>query len=223
VLATVPADPSVPWDGQGYSVRHTFDAAGAHALRARLVFVDPLAPLGAKEPLKVAESTVVTVRSAGVLEPWMREAALARDRNLLLGVAPKGASSPPNGGETVDKAVDGREDSRWVSAKDDAAPWIVLELAKPVKADTLVLGQGGCARDFAGRYDRITEVAVRLNREKEALTWTLPESEIAPAVLTLGKIAPISRLEIRIVKRAPGTMWKGHVALSEIALEKRGG
>jgi hypothetical protein len=137
-------------------------------------------------------------------------------------VETKGASSPANGGETVDKAVDGREDSRWVSAKDDAAPWIVLELSKPVKADTLVLGQGGCARDIAGRYDRITEVSVRVNREKVPIPWTLPDGEIAPAVLTLGRIAPVSRLEIRVVKRAPGAMWKGHVALSEIALEKRG-
>jgi len=223
VLATVTADPTVAWDGQGFAVRHTFDAAGAHALRARLTFVEPLTPLGETSPLKSAESQVVTVRSAGSLEPWMHEAALARERNLLLAIPPKAASSSANGGETVDKAVDGREDSRWVSALDDAAPWVVLELAKPVKADTLVLGQGGCARDLAGRYDRITEVLVRVNREKEPIVWTLPDSEVAPAVLQLGKIGPVSRLEVRISKRAPGTMWKGHVALSEIALEKRGG
>ncbi len=223
VLASVPADPTVAWDGQSFAVRHTFDAAGAHALKARLTFVEPLTPLGEIVPLKSAESQAVTVRSAGVMEPWMREAAQARERNLLLAILPKAASSSAHGGETADKAIDGREDSRWVCAPDDASPWVVLELAKPVKADTLVLGQGGCARDIAGRYDRITEVLVRVNREKEPIVWTLPASEIAPAVLQLGKIAPVSRLEVRISKRVPGTVWKGHVALSEIALEKRGG
>jgi len=223
VLATVPGDPSRASEGEHYSARHAFDAAGTHGLRAVVTYVDPLAPTGAMEPTKSVESRVVEVRTAGALMPWMRESAAARDRNLLLASPPRTSSSPVNGNETAAKAVDGLEATRWVSAKDDANPWIVLEFAKAVKADTLVLGQGGGTRDLTGRYDRIEAIEVRVNREKDSIRLELAADEIVPNVLGLGKVPPISRLEIRVTKRAIGKDWKGHVSLSEIALEKRGG
>ena len=43
-----------------------------------------------------------------------------------------------------------------------------------------------------------------------------------PSVLTLPRTATVSRLEIRVTRRATGGDWKGRVALSEVALEKRG-
>lgn len=223
LLASVPGDPSRAFEGESYSVRHAFDLAGEHALRAVVTFVDPMAPTGATTPVKTVESREVRVRTAGALEPWMREAAAARERNLILAAQVRASSSSTNGNETAEKALDGSEASRWVTATDDAAPWVVLEFAKPVKADTLVLGQGGAARDLLGRYDRIQSVEVRLNRDKEPLAFRLNENEMAPSVLPLGKLAPLSRLEIRVTQRAAGKDWKGRVALSEIALEKRGG
>lgn len=223
VLATVPGDPTRASEGESFGARHTFTAAGEHALRAVVSYVDPLAPAGATGPVKTAESRVVKVRSAGVLEPWMREASAARERNLLLGAAIRSSASSNLGGEEAEKAVDANEATRWVAEKTDAAPWIVLELAKPARADTLVLGQGGAARDIAGRYDRIEAIEVRLNREKEPLAFPLPADELAPAVLPLGRTVPVSRLEIRVTRRVEGKDWKGHLSLSEIALERRGG
>jgi len=222
-LATVPGDPTRAFEGENYSARHAFDTAGTQGLRALLTYVDPLAPLGAIEPLLTVESRPVEVRSAGALVPWMREAAVARERNLLLGSSPRTSASSVNGTETPEKALDGLESTRWVTAEGDANPWVVLELAKALKADTLVLGQGGAARDITGRYDRIEAVEVRLNREKDPLRLPLNVDELVPSVLPLGKLATISRLEIRVTKRVVGTEWKGRIALSEIALEKRGG
>ncbi len=222
VLATVLGDPTQAFAGQTYSARTRFESAGEHELRAVITFVDPLAPQGATQPVKSVESKEVSVHCPGSLELWMREAAASRERNLLRATTVKNSASSIHGSEGPDGAVDGDESTRWVSATDDAAPWIVLELAKPQKADTLVLGQGGAARDLAGRYDRIEAVEVRLNREKEPLSFAFPANEIAPAVLPLGRTVTVSRLEIRLVKRASGGEWKGHVALSEIALERRG-
>lgn len=223
LLASVEGDPSRAWETENYSARHAFESAGEHVLRAVVSYVDPLAPSGAVAPVKKLESREVRVRTAGALEPWMREAAAARDRNLVCAAAPRASGSSANGPETAEKAVDGSEASRWVTATDDAAPWVVLEFPKAVKADTLVLGQGGAARDLAGRYDRIQAVEVRLNRDKEPLVFALNENELAPSVLSLPKLAAVSRIEIRVTKRAPGGDWKGRVSLSEIALEKRGG
>ncbi|MCY2958555.1 MAG: hypothetical protein NTY35_00155 [Planctomycetota bacterium] len=223
VLATRPGDPSRGFENENFAARYAFTAAGEHVLRAVVTYVDPLAPTGATSPEKRVESREVRLRTAGALEPWMREAAAARDRDLLLAAPPRASSSSVNGSETADKAFDGSEATRWVSASDDANPWLVMELGKGVKADTLVLGQGGAARDLAGRYDRIQSVEVRLNREKEPLTFSLSEDELSPSVLPLGKLAPISRVEIRVTKRVAGKDWKGRVALSEVALEKRGG
>jgi hypothetical protein len=222
VLAVVPGDPSRAYDADSFAARHEFVAPGEHTLRAVVTFVDPLAPFGAVKPEKRATSREVKVQSAGVLEPWMREAAVARERNLLRTASPRASSSSKLDGEEGEIALDGSEATRWVTKTDDAAPWIVIECAKAVKADTLVLTQGGAARDLTGRYDRIQSVEVRLNRDKEAVTFELPESELVPAVLPLGRLVAISRLEIRLTRRTPGTDWKGHAALAEIALERRG-
>lgn len=223
ILATVPGDPTRAFEGENFSAPHAFETAGTHSLRATVTYVDPLAPAGASGPLKTVDSRAVEVRTAGALVPWMREAALARERNLLRASSPKMSASSTDGTETVEKALDGLESTRWVSAADDAGPWVVLELAKALKADTLILGQGGAARDITGRYDRIEGVEVRVNREKEPLRLTLAADELAPSILARGKLATISRLEIRVTKRVVGTEWKGRVSLSEIALEKRGG
>jgi hypothetical protein len=151
----------------------------------------------------------------------MQEAAVARARNLLRALPPKCSSSTALPNEGPDKALDGLHSTRWVSTAEDANPWVVLELGKPLKADTLVLTQGGTARDLAGRYDRIERVEVRLNRDKEALGFDLVPDEMQPSVLPLGRLATLSRLEIRVTRRANGKDWKGRVALSEIALERR--
>lgn len=222
VLATIAGDPSRAFEGESFSTRTSFDAAGEHVLRAVVTFVDPLAPQGATTPLKSVKSSELRVRSAGALEPWMREAASAFDRNLIPPASPRVSSSSIHGSEGPAEAVDGNQATRWVSATDDAAPWYVIEFAKAQKADTLVLSQGAAARDLVRRYDRIQTVEVRLNRDKEPLTFTLPEDELVPAVLPLARMATISRIEIRVTQRAVGGDWKGHVALAEIALERRG-
>ncbi|MBL8860710.1 MAG: hypothetical protein JNK02_01760 [Planctomycetes bacterium] len=223
LLARVPGNPSRAFEGESFAARCEIDAPGEHALRATITFVEPLAPAGADGPCKSVESREVRVRSAGALHPWMLEAAAARERNLLLAALPRAAASSSLGSETPDKALDGLESTRWVSTPEDATPWLVLEFHKPLRADTLVLGQGGAARDLAGRYDRIESVEVRVNRDKQSLTFELPPDELTPAVLSLGKTSAVSRLEIRIVRRAPGGAWRGRVALSEVALERRGG
>jgi len=222
VLASVPGDPERAFEGENYSARHAFEAAGEHVLRAVVTYVDPLAPAGATSPLRELESREVRVRTAGALEPWMREAAAARDRNLAAATAPRASASSTHGPETGDKAVDASEATRWVTATEDASPWLVIEYAKPVKADTLVIGQGGAARDLVGRYDRIQSIEVRVNREKDALPFDLAENEMAPSVLALPKLTVVSRLEVRVTKRATGKDWKGRVSLAEVALEKRG-
>lgn len=223
VLVDVPRDATRAHEGEHYSARHTFTTAGEHVLRAVVTYVDPLAPSGAEGPLKKAESREVRVRTSGVLEPWMIEAAAARERNLGFANPPRTSSSSANGDEKADKAVDGNEATRWVTTPEDTAPWLVLEYPKPCKADAIVLGQGGAARDLAGRYDRIRAIEVRLNRDKDVLTFELPDAELMPAILPLKKLTAVSRLEIRVTRRAEGKDWKGRVALSEVALEKRGG
>ena len=77
------------------------------------------------------------------------------------------------------------------------------------------------SRDELGRFDRVTEVIVRLNREKEWARVALDPDELKPTVLKLDKSPSLTRLEIRITQRTPGGAARNQTGFAEIALERR--
>jgi hypothetical protein len=215
VIGAVNGDASAPWSDAGYTIRHTFDHAGKHAVVARVRVIGPAGP-------EVVTSKAVDVRSEGVVQPWMLAAATARQRDLLADAhATVTASSEHAPGEVGSKACDGAQWTRWVCGETDPAPSILVEVQKPVPADRLVLSPACVSPDELGRFDRIEQVSVRLNREKEPVILDLEADELQPTVLEFGKTVSVSRLEIRVTKRKTGGAAKNQAGFAEIALERR--
>lgn len=213
VVARVEGDPNKSWTNESYSVRHSFDAPGESMVFARvhLAVTD-----------EILESKPVRVVSDGTLQPWMKRAASARERNLLLQQPVTATATSVNvDGQEAGKAVDGMEGTAWVCKDVDVEPVLTLEWAKLVKADELVLSGVCSRRQELGRYDRIRRVAVRLNKEKEAIDVEMEKDELQPTIVALPKGVQLKRIEIRIVEREAGGVWKGHCGFTEVALERR--
>lgn len=217
VAATVPGDPTRPFAQEAYAAQVVLRSRGKHKVTARVHLADAEAASGSA----VVEGPGFTVQVDSALEPWMQEAATARQRNLLVGQECVATASSRNGNEQPDHACDGVQATRWVCGKDDAEPALTLAPAAPLRANTVVLSPA-CSHDrIAGRYDRIRRVEVRVNGEKKPVLVELVADERAPTSVALGRTLAISRLDVRVVEREPGGQWKGHCGFSEIALELR--
>jgi hypothetical protein len=213
VVARVEGDPKKTWTDESYTVRHSFELPGEAMVFARvhLAVTDEL-----------LESKPVRVFSDGTLQPWMKRAASARERNLLLQQPVTATATSVNvDGQEPAKAVDGIEATVWVCKDIDNDPALTLEWAKPIKADELVLCGACSRRQDLGKYDRIRRVAVRLNKDKEAIDVEMEKDELQPTVVALPKGAQVKKIEIRIVEREPGGTWRGHCGFTEVALEKK--
>jgi hypothetical protein len=222
VLKSMEGDPARAWDNDGFTLRHALVEPGMHQLKARVHLVAPDAAPDAKDASIVVESKVIESKSEGSVEPWMLEAAAARFSNLLLSAAVSlTASSEASADEAGSKAFDGLQSTHWACAVTDKAPMLVLEMAKPIKCDTLVFSQACASRRDLGQYDRVTEISVRINREKDALVIPLVENELQTTAFKLEKPASIARLEIRITRRVTGGAHRNQAGLAEIALERR--
>jgi len=222
-IARVNGDPTRAWKEFRHAASYTFTKKGTFKLSAKAHLVDPEAPAEERNPTIALQSEPVTIRVQSALEPWMTDAAAHRTRNLLIGQRVTAtSSSDANEGETAKRAVDGHESTRWVAAVSDRCPTLFLELSAPIKANAVTFTSGAVNEWIYGRYDRTQKIEIRVNGEKKPTVLAECEpDERKPFVVHLPKTLAISRLEIRIVERAPGGMWKGHASFAEVGLELR--
>jgi hypothetical protein len=215
VVGAVTGDPAEAWTDAGFTVRHTFERAGKHTLIARV-------RVRGAAGTETIESKPVEVRSDGVVLPWMLLAATARGRDVLADAHPTVTTSSDHApGELGAKACDGLQSTRWLCGTADASPSLLIETQKPVACDRLVLSGACTSPSETGRFDRITQVSVRLNRDKEPTLLDLAADELEPTVLPFEKTVLVTRLEIRVTKRTSGGAAKGQTGFAEVALEKR--
>jgi hypothetical protein len=215
-------DPSRAWSGESYTVQYTFGEAGKHRLQARVHLVAPEAPPDAKDATIALDSKELVVKSNGTFEPWMREAATARGRDLLCGAEMKiTASSQKSNDESGTKAFDGVQGTRWLCAASDRAPMLIVEFPKTVRADTIVLSPACTKPSLRGEFDKVREVQVRINHETAPLKIALDPDELKPTVFALPKATTIGRMEIRITDREPSEKQRDVAGFAEVALEKR--
>jgi hypothetical protein len=219
VVESVPGNPQKGWTTEDYAVRHTFAEPGQYKVKARVWIVAPDAPSGATETATSLESKEKTITSDGTYEPWMELAAQARTRNLLLNLGVNASASSDGGAGPANFAADGFECTRWLCNEKDATPQLVVQLARPVKASSLVLGPAQNTTALKGEYDRITRISVRLNKDKEATEVPVEGDELRPIVWAFGKQVLVSRIEIKILAREKGKQ-AGKAGFSEVALEK---
>jgi hypothetical protein len=215
VIGNVTCDPDAPWTDSIGGVRHTFDHAGKYSVVARV-------RVRTTNGSEWIESKPLAVTSEGVVLPWMLAAATGQKRDLLVGAhATVTTSSDHAPSEVGAKVCDGVQSTRWLCGPADASPSIVIEVPKAVTCDKLVLSGACVSADEMGRFDRIEQVSVRLNRDKEPIFVDLVADELEPTVYTFEKTVSVSRLEIRVTKRTSGKDAKNQAGFAEIALEKR--
>ncbi|MCK6447464.1 MAG: hypothetical protein L6Q99_13825 [Planctomycetes bacterium] len=219
-LASLAGDPSRAWTDERYRAKVDLPYPGEYEVVARVLLVGPDAAPDETRPTRTLESKPVKVRSLGLTLSWMDELATKRTKNLLYGKEPTFTPSSINGDDQPWRSIDGLEGSRWMCAKDDPAPTLIVELTKPVQASELVLYSHCATPRLRGEHDVIRRVTVRVNRAKELVEARAGDDELEPLVLSLGKSTSVQRLEIRIVERTPGRAWPGHVGFTEIALYK---
>jgi hypothetical protein len=232
VAKTVPGNPKKAWAGDKYQAQLSFERRGTYALGAQVHLVAADAPAESTTPTIVIKAKEVKAAVSGLFEEWMTRAAEARRRNLLIGrkaAVKAGSIDKPavvEGGELKSAgteaklAVDGLQSTYWACKEGDAAPWISVELDKPVEARTIVLGQLNRRVADDGTFDRIKKVEIAVNGGKP-FAVELEADDLAPTFVPLAASGPVKKLEIKILERAPGKgkERKGRAGFTEIGLE----
>jgi hypothetical protein len=139
--------------------------------------------------------------------------------NLLAGRQPEvSASSVRSDGQAPAKALDGLHGTAWVAAPTDSRPSITIELARPARANVVLLSHVGRNAREAGTYDRATKALLRLNRGTTDYVVELAASDLEKTVFRLPKTVNVRRLQVEIVERVEGSVHTGAVGFSEIEL-----
>ncbi|MCH2100368.1 MAG: hypothetical protein MK209_00375 [Planctomycetes bacterium] len=147
-------------------------------------------------------------------------ASTAPLRNLLIGAEGLSwrSSSIRDNNRKPEKLVDGTYAGGWSSAKDDADPWVMLELRKAVRARYVRFTPETTRQTQAGDQ-RPTKLRVIINK-REVFEIDVPSDPWEKAVLDLGKKVRIKQLEVHIAALHGGEIGQAHVGLSELELEE---
>lgn len=156
-----------------------------------------------------------------VFEPWMLPAATWRARNVMLGVkVTANASSQLNDGRRPEHAADGVEGTQWISAANDPAPRLILDLDKPVSARTLMLTQANGSRAWIENCDLVRKVYVFLNGAKEPIVVEMDANGMAPVRVDLLRTTRVRRIDLAVQAHEGGRQGKGACGFGEVWLEK---
>lgn len=212
VVETIEPDASAPWKDERFATRHTFLRHGEYQVNVR---VTTFPPPGGEPGVILGEAFTAYVDDA--LESWMLPAIRDSADNLLRSVSVvASASSQQDARQGANQAFDARMDTRWLCAKGDASPELTVEIKRPVHVARLLFSQAARSSDELGACDRITEIEVRINRNKDTLRLELEPEELLKTVLELERSTLIRRLWVRIVAREEGTSLVGRAGFTEI-------
>jgi hypothetical protein len=219
VVETVKGDPTRPWNGDRFPARHTFRTLGKHALRCRVhavAFGDPIENHGPPELLDSGRIEVEVLLSH---ETFQRLHAASDDKKmqpLELDVSLASASTQANDkNQTAMQALDGKQASRWLAKREDAFPWLRVELREPVRARAVRISPAVSSLALVGSYEPAEQVEILLNGEN-SYTLGMPADGVTWGVLTLDKEIRVRSLELRIKDRRQ--VGGKHIGFAEVEL-----
>ena len=221
LIATVEGDPSEPAEKKTFAAMHEFAEFGYHVLTAEVTVVPPPAGEGEPEPEPVvlkAPAVEVLVRDpkADLRPEELRSYARDPVHNLLADLKVKAkASSERGAGFAAGLAADNLHARGWMSEKDDARPWIRLDLSKAVRADLVLLSP---IHDFTAVRPSTTVAfeRVRLLINGRTYDGTMEKDPRRKTRLELPRPTVIRQLRIEILDRK-----HQDVGLAEIELQLR--
>jgi len=206
-LATVGED-------RRFAGRFSFPRPGVWEARAEAVRPD-----GAR----VISSLVRFKHEEGIDDARLAYASDAR-RNRVPFVQPSVTASSADGGFVGAHVADNRFDSRWVCARNDAAPWIEVRLRKSVKARELRLTHARTTRKEAElqNYNPYpTRIEIVFNKDEEPVIYDLDPDYRDKTVIAFPEPRKITQLRIRILEIAGGTLGTdAAVGFTEIELHE---
>ncbi|MEX1026080.1 MAG: hypothetical protein WD226_13480 [Planctomycetota bacterium] len=213
--ATVPGDPSAAWSNERFPARLSGLASGERSIAARVLLVSDT---GERTAVESKAFDVVVGRES---PPWMLDYAEDRGRNLLDAARFDVEVSSADGDGNLKKelAVDNLIGTGWLSAAGDTRAWIELDLARAVRAETLVLSQMRPEADDPEAGCRVTRVRIIVNgKDRNGLDVELEADPLRKTAVDLGKAVMIRKLRIEILDFEPGEKRTEQVGFAEIEL-----
>ncbi len=219
-LAVIPGDPTKTWDGDAFLHREAALSRGIHEISVRVTLLAEDAPPGQSEPVEVIDSREMEVHIRDVFEPWMDSVARLKRFNLLkqsedLKFTATASSNPDH----AKQAFDLKDGTHWACAPDDSEPTISLEIEGVVKARRVLFTQAATKQSEVGaKFDMITEVELRLNKDKNGYRVKLNPDPLALTEFELPKNRRVRRISVKVIGSEGDT---GRVGFAEIALAAR--
>lgn len=116
-----------------------------------------------------------------------------------------------------DKAIDNLEATSWLSAADDAAPWLRVEIEDALKVSEVKLGSPNSSIHLAATQGSPTRVRIVINKGRVDFEADLPEDDLLPAIIRLPRRTSMRSIEVHILERRPGPQ-QGVVGISELSV-----
>lgn len=221
-IARIEGDGTRPANGNRYAAQHTFAHPGKRSIQAVVHLLPPGAP--GDDPAQAMElrSPPLEVLVSQAWNGELRSYAADASRNVLAGARLQvEASSQLSDAFKAERVADDRQSSGWLSADDDALPWIRLEPSKPVRASSLLLSHTFNPADPDRNHaSRIQRVAVSINGSKSLLEVDMVPDDWRKTRVDLGRAQRIRTLELRVLEvRDGGTGMQG-VGFAEVELQR---
>ncbi len=217
-VASLPGNPNKAWNGEKFSIQHSFERAGPCKIALRVQLAIEPAAKGLEPTSAELESAAVEVTVRDVAAPHLLAQAAIGPRNLIRASETKAVASTQAGDSPAGAAIDGREASAWTCAPGDKTPSLTLEFERPLRANQVLFSGLGGRTGYLGEWDRATKLELRVNKTDPAIPVVLDPDELKTTLFDLPRQGSIRTLEIRIVERVTGKKYPGRVGFNEVGL-----
>ena len=219
-VAKVPGDPSRPWSGERYPTRIQLVKPGEAKVRCVFEVLSPGEEPGGKTEL--LESDELTINGVRDPKEFLQQTASFQRESLLKGAEYEVLQSSIH--EDKDdfsgaRVLDNSQATRWFAKADDQAPWVRIELEKPVRAKRIVLHPVASSLRLEGQWDVLESATVVINGNFE-FEVTFPTSELMPVRADIPTRKPIRSIEVRLGPSRKKGRQPGLRGLAELTLEK---
>lgn len=217
VISSLSSPEHRKWMGERFASRHDFPARGSYKCEIRVRVKTPGEVEGGESMTVLAgEPLVVVITDAH--DPVLLEYPTHSTDNMLRNTkVTVSASTVKGGGQEARHAVDGLLGTSWMSNKDDKAPRLRLELARPQRGQVLLISQANTSSSSRGQCDRATKLRVVFNGKRN-LTFEVdvPPGDETKCRLRLEKRLSLRSVEIFVLERTAGGKYPGTVGISEV-------
>lgn len=176
---------------------------------ARVHLVDVETPLDSKP---------ILVRVGMIERETWTDYATDHERNLLAeaSIEVTASSTRDEQGSRAANVVDGFIGLGWKPAKDDDAPWVQLDISRPIRTNTILLSHGALSGPLFGRFEIVINERPKSRIESEMVADVREKT-----VLILPKSVRIRTLHIRFLGGVPGGATGNPAGLGEIEFQLR--